>query len=910
MKKSTIKYTILFFLTVFTLIYSYPSESLNLSNFVLSNSSSSIYRISKTLDIIEKEYYEPVRIRPAKMLESGLNQLSKAIPELLIKIDSINNSLKVSLGTKKIEIQYSKPTTIEDIKIPTSKVFEFIQNNYQGDVEIADQEYAFIDGVLSTLDPHSNIMTPEVFKEFKTQTQGEYGGIGIVIGLKEEQLTVIAPLEGTPAMELGLKADDKILEIDHFPTVNMNLSEAVKLLRGKINTQVTLSIGRENQEPKEVTITRKNIHIVSVKHKLIEENQKRIGVLDIRSFQEDTFKDMRNAIIKMSNPKALDGIILDLRNNPGGLLDQALNMSDYFISNGELLYTTGANNQILEITKAQFNIEDITTIPMIVLVNRGSASASEIVSGALKNNKRALVIGEQTFGKGSVQTLFRLRDGASVKLTIAQYLTPGKISIQAIGITPDIELVPMFIDEEKIDLKRVGNFGEKTLDEHLKNASFYKIEKPKFTFKYLDDTKEKEKPSSYTSKINRENDYQLHLALEIIKKAPSEDFDSLLSTATSFLKKESISQNQKITTALSKQGINWETSSRINEEKLNLSFKDFITDDKNNIIPKNKVIAGKEYFWNIEVKNLSDQAVDRLLGVVNAENPIIKNREFVFGYVPPKMSEKAKVKIKISEDIISIEENATLDLFSDQTEIKKIKPNLFFNIEEKPEPKISYSYEIFDNGSLGSRGNGNGIIEKNELITINLHVKTNNDITAEEVQINLFKEPEDEILLRNAKSTIANLSPGKVENIPLQIEISPELDTSSFKMNLSIRDKKSRASLNDKLNFLVGEKNISDNSMPKSYYQAPEIKIISKKIDHHNKSMTIVGEVSDNDQLKDLTFFSGDKKIHYLPLSKKIAETSKKFTQIFDLEDKLNIISIRARDKRDLTHYKNISVVQ
>ncbi|MGH9896887.1 MAG: S41 family peptidase, partial [bacterium] len=331
----------------------------------------------------------------------------------------------------------------------------------------------------------STLLPPKLFSEFKTQTEGEFGGIGIVIGIKEGELTVIAPLPNTPATRAGLRSKDKIVQIGEEASINMNLTEAVEKLRGKIGTQVAVTITREGAEsPLHFVLTRANIKIESVQSKLITDPLGDVGVLRIKSFQEETARELSRHLRAMKEKsKNFRGIVLDLRNNPGGLLKQAIDIADRFLDEGTIVLTVGANDEIIETDEAR-SIDGSESSPIVVLVNDGSASASEIVAGAIKNNNRGIVIGTQTFGKGSVQSVYSLRDGSALKLTVAQYLTPGKHSIQSVGITPDINLWPMSAEKDRVDLVESGGFGEKDLEKHLE-STFKKATKPVYALGYF-----------------------------------------------------------------------------------------------------------------------------------------------------------------------------------------------------------------------------------------------------------------------------------------------------------------------------------------------------------------------------------------------------------------------------------------
>jgi carboxyl-terminal processing protease len=328
-----------------------------------------------------------------------------------------------------------------------NEVLDIVQKNYVEEIESKKLIEGAINGMMKSLDPHSTYMSADMYKELEVETRGSFGGIGIEITIKKDVLTVVSPIEDTPAFNAGIKAGDQIIQIDGKSTKDITIMEAVKKLRGPKDSRVTITIMRENMtKPKEFVITRDIIKIKSVKSKIFDD---RIGYIRVSSFQERTVDDLKKEI-KDINAKVgvITGLILDLRNNPGGLLNQAIGVTDIFLKSGIIVSTKGRTKS-MESQSVAKDDGDEPTCPMVVLVNEGTASASEIVSGALQDNGRALVIGTQTFGKGSVQTVIPLEEGSALKLTTAKYYTPNGRSIQAEGIKPDIVVKYIRPSEDK-----------------------------------------------------------------------------------------------------------------------------------------------------------------------------------------------------------------------------------------------------------------------------------------------------------------------------------------------------------------------------------------------------------------------------------------------------------------------------
>ncbi|MEJ2529744.1 MAG: S41 family peptidase [Gammaproteobacteria bacterium] len=384
-----------------------------------------------------------------------------------------------------------------------AEIFGRIKQDY---VEPVDDkkllEYA-IRGMVSGLDPHSSYLDADDYKDLQAGTSGKFGGLGIEVGLENGFVKVISPIDDTPAQRAGVKAGDLIIRLDEKPVKGMGLSEAVKLMRGDPGTSITLTIMRERVEkPLKITIKRDIIKVASVKSRTLEPGY---GYVRISNFQSSTADDMNKAVagIKAKAKGKLNGLILDLRNNPGGVLNGAVDVSDAFITHGKIVYTEGKTAG----SKYSFYAKPgdiLQGAPLVVLVNEGSASASEIVAGALQDQKRALIMGSRTFGKGSVQSVIPVTKDTAIKLTTARYFTPSGRSIQAEGIKPDIELQPLeFKSTEQSDF---GGIKEADLAGHLKNENGKDQAKSDTT-----------KAVSEEEKTLAMQDYQLYEALNLLK---------------------------------------------------------------------------------------------------------------------------------------------------------------------------------------------------------------------------------------------------------------------------------------------------------------------------------------------------------------------------------------------------------
>ena len=378
-------------------------------------------------------------------------------------------------------------------------VISLVRSHYVEEIDMEKLIYGAIRGMLSTLDPHSSFLTPEMYEEMQADTHGEFGGLGIEITVKDGELIIVSPIEDTPAYIAGIKPGDKIIKINGQPTRDIGVMEAVRLMRGPKGEAITISIQRLGADQlQDFTIIRDIIKIKSVKSNLL---QGRYGYVRIAQFQDRTSSDLKEHLLELrqDNDGRLDGVILDLRNNPGGLLNQAVAVTDLFLDEGLIVYTEGRDVE----SKMTFSAQQIGTepeYPLVVLINGGSASAAEIVAGALQDHGRAIILGEQSFGKGSVQTIIPLGDKSGLRLTTARYFTPSGRSIQARGISPDIVVSAILTTGQNMPDLPVR---EEDLEHHFKPLSEEQPEQQKRT----------------TTELSQEEkqDNQLLRALDLLK---------------------------------------------------------------------------------------------------------------------------------------------------------------------------------------------------------------------------------------------------------------------------------------------------------------------------------------------------------------------------------------------------------
>lgn len=420
-----------------------------------------------------------------------------------------------------LAVGYTNANAIEDMSKDAysslklfSQALARIESTYVENVEMKKLVYGAINGMLQSLDPHSGFLEPEFFENLTVETKGSFGGLGIEISLKNGYIAVIAPIDDTPAAKAGIRPNDLIVKIEGTSTKGMSLLEAVKLLRGEPGSDVKISIWRKGMvTPKQVTITRAVIKVKAVKDDIPEPGY---GYVKISSFNAQAAKSLEKSLKKLEAQEGgMNGLVLDLRNNPGGLLDQAAKVSDKFLKSGLIVYTQGrVQTQDIRISASKPGTHP--DYPMVVLINGGSASASEIVAGALQDQKRAIIVGETSYGKGSVQTIIRLEDGSGLRLTTAKYYTPSGREVQAKGIVPDFEVPGTIWDG--MDQEHAKFFRERDLENRLESDEEEKNDREEPEIPELpEDIDPDAKDDTELKKSKEDRDYQLESALSILK---------------------------------------------------------------------------------------------------------------------------------------------------------------------------------------------------------------------------------------------------------------------------------------------------------------------------------------------------------------------------------------------------------
>ncbi|MEK6635428.1 MAG: MXAN_5808 family serine peptidase [Planctomycetota bacterium] len=736
---------------------------------------------------VNRLYVDPERIKTVEMLKEALSWEERVIPEVLTDFTEKTNIQTVSVDDVSRSYDISKIRRSKDMVEILQDALAFINTNRQTNENLtaSDIEYTAINGMLTQLDPHSIILPPKEFDEFKIGTTGKFGGLGMVVGLRDGALTVISPIEGTPASRAGMKAGDKILEIDGEPTTNLNLTESVGKLRGDPGTTVTLTVLTDKAtQPKLVTLKREIINIPTVESASMDNG---LGYLKIRNFQDDTSRCLNEHLkrLKTPNNNKLKGLIIDLRGNSGGLLDQAIEVADKFLDRGTIVVTVGPSGHPKEAQEARKTDTDEDLYPIVALVDAGSASGAEIVAGALKENNRAVIVGDRSFGKGSVQQLIELMDGSALKLTIAKYLTPLLTDIQSVGITPDIKTIPATVSKDNINLFRgIIALREEDLKQHLDEHP--KGETPYANLKYFLETKEKKDKTEEPEEAGDpyklpdfNTDFHVLFAKNLLSNATAWQRETLLKNSLPILEETARMEERKISQALQKLDIDWSTGTSTGTTKTTVSFS---TNPVNG-----RVKAGDKIILTVNAANVGETPLYQLRGISSSKNGLFDKLEFVLGKIDKGATKSYSATVEIPKSSLDREDEVTIKF----EELNHNNPNdVKLNIitEALPRPLFAYSYQILDTIKNSSKNNGDGLIQTGEDIDLLVWVKNIGEGSVEKNVVTLKSSNTKEVFIKNGRAEIGPVNPGEMKEAKLSFVVKETMSSDKLNMDITISE--------------------------------------------------------------------------------------------------------------------------
>ncbi len=781
--------------------------------------------VNETLHRIRSKYVDPQRIKPRQMFLSALNEIQKEVAQIIILHEEKASTVRVQVENEFRDFHVDNVQGPWDVSARLREVFVFLQDRLKKDAELdlREVEYAACNGMLRTLDPHSVFLSPEAYREMNMSTSGHFGGLGIVISLRDQQLTVMRPMPDTPAGRGGLKRFDRITKINNESTLNMPLDDAVRRLRGKPGSRVTVWIHRDGPDgwkgSRPFDLVREEIAIRSVMSRALPDGT---GYVRIKTFQATTTEELQQALGELQRTGSLRGLVLDLRGNPGGLLDQAARVADLFLEDGVIVSTVGGNEGREE--KKATRDGDEPKYPIVLLINGTSASASEIVAGALKHLDRSVLVGEATFGKGTVQLVYPgvTPDGAALKLTIAQYLMPGDISIQGVGVTPDVVLDPMTADPLEMDLYRSEwSIKERDLSKSLASGGKHSIERPSYTLRYQ--LPEAERLMLRELGDNVDDDFRPEYTIEfgrsLVAAISGNRRTEQLKDARVLVERAQRTQIEAISGDLAKLGIDWRAAPanappgpRAADWTVQVG-----TDRK-----ENTVRAGESLTLQVTVQNRGTTPAYQLRAITKSDSAYFDEKELVFGRIEPGQSRTATVPLGFCE--IEGRKVATIQPLSDtarrvcripldsatRQDVVKVRfsceggeapadVELRPIVRSLPRPVFAYSYHVVDNRP----GNGNGQLERGEGATIYLTVRNAGTGPSYETQANLRNLTGDGLLLHGGRFDISNMKPGEERSVELTFDVLDTLAEDAAKVELSVVDRDLRVIAGEKLSLPV-----------------------------------------------------------------------------------------------------------
>ncbi len=787
---------------------------------------------------VNQSYFDRTRLDPRRMLIGALDFLQRDVPEILVDRTPERDPRQVTVKVNGQQEIFS----IEGVEAPWNlsaslkKILRFIQASLptvppkDEARRLVDIEITATNGMLYTLDPHSILLDVEAFKDMRMTTQGKFGGLGIVIEMdRKGRIVVKKPISETPAARAGIKAKDHIARINNESTINMTLQEAVERLRGDPATPVDVYIERAGvPNAKKVTIVRDFIHPPAIAPEDIKVLTAppgpglapvKVGYFKIANFSANTDSDLRK-VLKTFEQEKVKGIIMDLRDNPGGLYDQAQKVADAFIEAGVLVSMVGPGGVPHKDETATRDGEP--KVPLAVLVSQNSASASEIVAGAIKNLGRGIVIGQSTFGKGSVQMLFdisspvafggRDEDKLGLKLTTAQYLTPGGLSIQGVGVTPDIELVGLRVekrqDEALIHLQTSARRRQESDYEwHLEHPSARKGTKASEVISYLQDPLpasqeppgDEEDETALDRALDSEPDesridFQVELARDLLAQAKALRRADLLTSSKAFFERVRAEQDKKLVAAFEKQGVDWSAApGQAAPGQVSMTL--------GTATGAPRVAAGNSIKVRGTVKNLGTTTVYRARAVLKSDNLLFDENEMVFGKLAPGATKTYDLTVRVPRNNLTRTDVIRAEVMA-QGKIQAGPPEMTLYIDGKPRPLFAYNYQTVDD----VQGNGDGQVQRGERVRLLVKVKNLGQGPALKTEAILRNGPGQEgILISAGRFSSTDLAPGAIKAFSFVYDVTPEFKGDDYQLELMVGDTIFGESVTDKIKITLAK---------------------------------------------------------------------------------------------------------
>ncbi|HCH61294.1 MAG: hypothetical protein CL927_17820 [Deltaproteobacteria bacterium] len=876
----------------------------------------------RDLFYVEQRYVDRERIDLDAMFQASLERVERAQAGVLFGRKAQSNRLQVSIGTYNTVLSVAPIRDFDTLHRELQQVAAILDEHLPAEVDRAAVEYDLVNGALSTLDPHSLLLPPVAAREMEVDNQGEFGGLGIEIHIQEGRLTVKQPLEGTPAERAGMRAGDQIIRIEDESTVNMDLQEAVSRLRGQVGSPVRILVKRKHApDPIPKTIIRDRIKVNPVEGRLLDD---RVGYIAIKSFHGKVSDDLDILLgdLKGEAGGRLNGLVLDLRDNPGGYLNEAVNVSDRFLREGVIVATEEGAGRREEQQAGRAGAE--LSFPMAVLVNGNSASASEIVAGALKNLGRAVVVGERTFGKGSVQHLYPNRDDSSLKLTVARYLTPGDHSIQAIGIPPDILLEPSVVwsagpdaedrnplislyyrqwIEREADLDRALGNQEALDDSHAYSVRFVRERRP---------------PDEPRKAVE---DWEVGFVRDLLAGSSGPSRVDVLQSAAAVVDLHVAREEGRLVGAFRSLGLDWTAGE--NSAQPSVTVTHDLGED-------GKLQAGEPEDVTLSITNEGDVPLWRISAVTRSGNPYLDEREFYFGHIPPGESRTARQRVSIPYG--QFDEHAPFEVEVRDPERNGLtRVSRALEIQGDTLPSFAWRVRLVDDGSGETQGDGDGLPEVGEVVALEVEVENTGEGASRDGYVRLKNKSGRTLDLKNGTiragdprndagesceldrddGCVPTLEPGARHTGRLVFSLREVPEDGAWAIQLSVGDNErfDRGTVirggfyeffqvNEELVLVPGEP-IDDR------WRRPPTIDVTRAPETVSRDVVISGMVNDDHGVRDVVVFQGEDKVFYRGGD---ADPMVPFTVEPMLNEDANLFAIIARDDQGLTATRSISV--
>lgn len=822
--------------------------------------------LSRCIGYIRAGYVVPERVRPMSMMVGALKAAEGMVPDLMVTFDDPSpekaTSVEVRVGDVIRVFQLERMSDLYQVNWRLQDIFEFISKNLPPDVKPEDVEYAAINGLLEPLDEHSMFLPPEAYEQMQLDTQGRFGGLGIVISSRSGYVTIVSVMDDTPAKAGGLKSGDQIIEIDAESTMNMPLTDAVSHLRGDPGSKVSIVLNRKGwTEPKSVTLERAEIKVRSVKTEDLGEG---IGYARILHFQEDTAEDLKFQVAELRRKGALKGLVLDLRENPGGLLDQAVEVGDLFLRSGTLVVTQGEGNRMRQEFEAEPG-DVFESLPIVALVDGGSASAAEIVAGALKYNDRAILLGMTTFGKGTVQVMHEVGDGA-LKLTVAQYLIPGDLSIQGVGVVPDIEIVPTHIGRNNIltglpDYKRWMD-PDRRLDAFGSIADDIPVEIVPYlakTTEDIDDESDELKEPPVEDEVF-ERDEAMELAARILVAGPGvAKRTALLERARPAVATWRAENDAGITSALAGRGVDWTGGPSVEQPVVSAIFQadedvmagEAVVESPASPSP-GPLTAGASATLTMSVTNRGDKPLFRVRCASKSDNQQLDAREFLFGRIDPGATVTRTVRFKVPRETWQRRDRVELSLYQNVLDPIPGGQDAYVDFVPVAHPRFGFTYQLVDAG-----GNGDGILNPGEKADLVVLAGNGGMGDSPKLMVSLRNTSGDRLYLHSGRETLTEGIPaGESRVVRFGVERRRDTDASAMKVEFSMLDLAIREYLSEEIEILSSIDSGAPFVPAPGLIQASGTPAVSIRAAASADSM-VLASVPDGTVLKSAGFFPG-----------------------------------------------------